>query len=87
MDWYVYILRCGDDSLYTGIATDVERRLEEHRSQGPKSARYVRGRLPLKLVYSMKLGTRSEAASEEWRIKQLSKPEKEQLVRRGLAPQ
>ncbi|MEX0324497.1 MAG: GIY-YIG nuclease family protein [Puniceicoccaceae bacterium] len=80
-DWYVYILRCGDGTLYTGITTDVERRLEEHQAQGSKSARYVRGRAPLKLVYARKRGTRSEAAREEWRIKQLSRADKERLIR------
>ena len=74
-------MRCSDDSLYTGIATDVERRFGEHQSQGPKAAKYVRGRAPLRLVYCRLLGTRSEAMSEEWRIKRLSKPDKEKLIR------
>jgi putative endonuclease len=81
MNWSVYILRCGDDSLYTGVATDVARRLGEHQSQGPKSAKYVRGRLPLKLVYTRVVGTRSDALKEEWRIKKLSRMKKEALFR------
>ena len=81
MDWSVYIIRCADDSLYTGVAIDVERRLEEHQSQGPRAAKYVRGRTPLQLVYSRVVGTRSEAMVEEYRIKQLGKLEKEQLIR------
>ena len=85
MNWSVYIVRCSDDSLYTGVATDVERRVEEHQSQGPKAAKYVRGRVPLELVYTRLLGTRSDAMSEEWRIKQLSKLEKENLIRRERA--
>ncbi|MEX0323784.1 MAG: GIY-YIG nuclease family protein [Puniceicoccaceae bacterium] len=83
MSWSVYIIRCADGSLYTGITTDVERRFEEHQSQGSKSAKYLRGRVPLKLVYSRVVGTRSEAAKEERRIKRLSKAEKEALVGSG----
>ena len=59
---------------------DVERRLEEHQSGGPKAAKYVGGRGPLVLVYTQVIGTRSEACKEEWRIKQLSKAEKEALL-------
>ena len=55
--WYLYILRCGDGSLYTGITTDVPRRLEAHR-QG-KGAKYTRGRAPLTLCYQEKCGTHS----------------------------
>lgn len=69
--WSVYIIRCGDGSLYTGIATDVDRRLAEHLSQGRKAAKYLRGRLPLELVYRREIGTRSEASKEELRIKRL----------------
>ncbi len=80
MKWRVYILRCADGTLYTGVAMDVERRLEEHQSGGPKAAKYVRGSGPLVLVYTQVIGTRSEACKEEWRIKQLSKAEKEALL-------
>lgn len=80
MAWSVYIIRCGDGTLYTGIATDVERRFAEHCSQGPKAAKYVRGRAPLELLYRREIGTRSAAASEEWRIKQLSRADKEALI-------
>jgi putative endonuclease len=80
MNWSVYILRCGDESLYTGVATDVTRRFGEHQSQGPKAAKYVRGRTPLELVYTREIGTRSEAQKEEWRIKQLSRAQKEALL-------
>ena len=76
--WYVYILRCGDGTLYTGITTDVERRLEAHR-QG-KGAKYTRGRGPLELAYQEKCGTHSEALKREYAIKQLSREEKEQLI-------
>ena len=80
MDWHVYMLRCADDSLYTGVTTDVARRLEEHRSGGSLSAKYVRGRMPLTLVYAQSCGTRSAAMKEEWRIKRLPKAGKEALV-------
>ena len=76
--WYLYILRCGDGTLYTGITTDVERRLEAHR-QG-KGAKYTRGRGPLELAYQDKCGTHSEALKREYAIKQLSRVEKEQLI-------
>ena len=80
MEWSIYMLRCGDDSLYTGVATDVARRLGEHQAQGPKAAKYLRGRAPLKLVYTREVGTRSEALKEEWRIKRLSREQKEALL-------
>lgn len=80
MSWHVYIIRCVDHSLYTGIATDVDRRFAEHQSQGPKCAKYLRGRGPLELVYVRMMGSRSKALSEEYRIKRLKKIEKEQLI-------
>ena len=80
MVWSLYMLRCGDGSLYTGIATDVARRLAEHQSQGSKAAKYLRGRAPLELVYTREIGTRSEALKEEWRIKRLSRAEKLALL-------
>ena len=81
--WSVYIIRCGDGSLYTGIATDVERRFGEHISQGPKSAKYLRGRLPLELVYRREIGNRSEASKEELRIKRMGVKGKIRLVEDG----
>lgn len=77
-DWYLYIIRCRDGSLYTGIATDVARRFAEHaRGLG---AKYVRGRGPLELVLSHPTGTRSEALRLEQRIKRLPKRVKEEIV-------
>ena len=78
--WSVYLIRAGDGSLYTGIATEVARRFSEHESQGPKCAKYLRGRLPLDLVYLCEIGNRSEATKEELRIKSLSRKEKLKLV-------
>ena len=76
--WYLYILRCGDGTLYTGITTDVERRLEAHR-QG-RGAKYTRGRGPLDLAYQEECGTHSEALKREYAVKQLTREEKENLI-------
>lgn len=76
--WYLYILRCGDGSLYTGITTDVPRRLEVHR-QG-KGAKYTRGRAPLTLCYQEECGTHSEALKRELAVKALTRTEKETLI-------
>lgn len=78
-EYSLYILRCADDSLYTGIAIDVDRRLTEHQ-QGKRGARYLRGRSPLELVYRKVVGDRSRASQIEYRIKKLSKIDKEDLV-------
>ncbi len=75
--WYLYILRCGDGSLYTGITTDVEKRLEAHRSG--KGAKYTRGRGPLALVYRESCGTHSDALKRELEIKKLTKAQKSAL--------
>ena len=76
--WWIYILRCGDGTLYTGITTDVEHRLSMHRSG--KGAKYTKGRGPLTLVYSKACGDHSQALKEEYRIKGLTRAEKEGLV-------
>lgn len=76
--WYLYILRCKDGSLYTGITTDVEKRLEQHRSG--KGAKYTRGRAPLELVYSEKCGDHSAALKREIQIKALSRIQKQLLI-------
>ncbi|MFW6083228.1 MAG: GIY-YIG nuclease family protein [Thermoplasmatota archaeon] len=76
--WFVYILRLSDDSLYTGITNDLEKRLEAHREGN--GSKYVRSRLPLELVYCETVENRSEATKREMEIKDLSKEEKEELV-------
>ena len=76
--WYLYILRCGDGTLYTGITNDVEKRLEVHRSG--KGAKYTRGRQPLELVYSEACGSHSDALKREIAVKKLSRQEKEALL-------
>lgn len=80
--WYVYVIRASDDSLYTGITTDVQRRFTEHLSPA-KGARFFRGRKPLEVVYSENHPDRSSALRREAEIKRLSRPEKLKLVKRG----
>lgn len=79
-EWYVYLIRCGDGTLYTGVATDVSRRLEEHRSGDGKGAKYLRGRGPLQLVLEKPVGARGVALSVESRIKKLRREQKEALI-------
>jgi putative endonuclease len=78
--WYVYIVKCADDSLYTGIAKDVDRRIEEHNHSNLLGARYTRGRRPVSLVYHETLDSRSQASKRENEIKRLSRKDKESLV-------
>jgi putative endonuclease len=80
--WFIYIIRCGDNTLYTGITTDIKRRIAEHRGKG--GAKYFRGRGPLKLVYKKKVGTRSEALKMEYMVKRMKKKEKEETIKKGL---
>lgn len=77
--WYIYIVRCSDDSLYTGITKDLEKRILEHNS-GPKGARYTRSRRPVTLVYYEQAGSRSAATSREALIKKLKTTHKRLLV-------
>lgn len=78
--WYVYLLRCSDNSLYTGITTDLERRLQEHNSCDKRGARYTRARRPVQLVYFEKQVDRSLACKRESALKKLSRLGKERLV-------
>jgi len=78
--WYVYLLRCADDSLYTGVTTEPERRLDEHNGDNRIGARYTRARRPVRLVYQEACTDRSTACRRESEIKKLSKRAKEQLV-------
>ncbi|MFB6236316.1 MAG: GIY-YIG nuclease family protein [Halopenitus sp.] len=75
---YVYVLRCADDTLYTGYTTDVERRVAEH--DAGEGAKYTRGRTPVELVHVEEFAEQSTAMSREYEIKQLSRREKERLV-------
>ena len=77
--WFVYILRCADNSLYIGITTDIKRRLIEHNTL-KTGAKYTRGRRPVTLVYSEQSSTKSLASIRECALKKLSKTQKEELV-------
>lgn len=77
--WSIYLIRCKDDSLYTGIATDVGRRLKEHES-GATGAKYLRGRGPLQLIFEQVVGDRSLASKIEHRIKKMPRDRKADLA-------
>ncbi len=82
-NWSLYIIRGGDDSLYTGISTDVSRRFDEHQNtdkKNNKGAKALRGKAPLCLVYQTVVGSRSEALKLEYKIKQLNKNLKKELI-------
>ena len=78
--WYIYIVECCDKTLYTGITTELERRLEEHNSSDEKAARYTRMRRPVKLVYHETAESRSEAIKRERAIKKMTKDSKIRLT-------
>jgi len=75
----LYIIRCADDTLYTGIAADVTRRFAEHQD-GPRGAKYLRGRGPLELVFTADVGDRARAQQLEYRVKRLSRSAKCALI-------
>ena len=79
-DWFVYIVRCADDSLYTGITKDVDRRVQEHNEGDKLAAKYTRARLPVVLVYQETCESRSVATKREIEIKQLSRTDKKILL-------
>lgn len=78
--WYVYIVRTRLDTLYTGIAIDVARRLEQHSGTGGQGSKYLRAKGPLEVVYKMKIGDRELASRVEHRIKRLTRREKDSIV-------
>src|SRR5438552_10639408 len=77
--WFVYIVRCADGSLYTGITKDVKRRCQQHNAG--TASRYTRSRLPVKLVHQEVQPNRSSALRREWAIKALTRPEKLEMIR------
>ena len=83
-NWCVYIIRCSDDSLYTGITTDVEGRFRQHLTG--RGARYFRGRSPVAVVYREDGHSRSSASRTEARIKKMRRQEKDSLIARGGDP-
>jgi putative endonuclease len=76
--WHLYILECGDGSLYTGVTTDIERRIREH--QEGTGARYTRTRGPVALVHAEECGSRSQALSRECAVKSLPRRKKNELI-------
>ena len=79
-DWYLYVVRCRDGTLYTGISTDIDRRLAEHKGEGDAGSKYLKGRAPLTLLFQKRLGSRSLALKVESRVKRLSREKKEQMI-------
>lgn len=78
-EWYLYIIRTRNGFLYTGVTTDVARRLAEH-SESKKGAKFLRSKGPLQLVYQQQMGSRAEAQRLEYQIKKLPKFKKEQFI-------
>ncbi len=80
--WYVYMLRCADGTLYTGVTTDLKRRVAEHNGEGAagKGAKYTKARRPVVLAYSETMLDRSAAQMREHALRQLSRAEKEKLT-------
>ena len=79
MEYFVYILKCSDDTLYTGITTDLKRRVKEHNNSD-KGAKYTKLRRPVELVYSENSENRSTASKREYAVKKLTRKEKLELI-------
>ena len=77
--WFLYVVRCNDDTLYTGVTTDVTRRVNEHNSS-PRGSKYTKARRPAELVYWIDFEDRSAAQKAEFKFKKLSKQEKETII-------
>ncbi|GAA6135994.1 GIY-YIG nuclease family protein [Oceaniserpentilla sp. 4NH20-0058] len=80
MSWFTYIVRCADDTLYTGVTTDLQRRLKEHNQCDEKGAKYTRTRRPVKLIHNETFENRSQACQREAAIKKLSRQKKLELL-------
>ena len=80
--WFLYVVKCSSDTLYTGISTDVQRRFAEHENKDGKNkgAKALRGKTPLNLVFQIVVGNRSDALKLEYKVKQLSRAQKEELI-------
>ena len=79
MIWFVYMLRCKDNSIYTGITNNLDNRIETHMSGN--GSKYLRGRLPVELIYKEDFSSRSSASKREIEVKKLNKKEKELLIK------
>ncbi len=82
--WCLYILKCGDGTLYTGITNDLARRVKQHNDGS--ASRYTRSRLPVKLVYQESCRGRSQALKKEFAVKSLSRKEKEEYIKKKILP-
>jgi len=80
MNWYVYLLECADKTYYTGITTDLKRRLHEHNNDDKKAAKYTRSRRPLNIVYFELCQSRSDASVREYEIRKLNRKKKKELA-------
>jgi putative endonuclease len=81
--WFLYVLRCSDGTYYTGITTDVSRRLNEHNT-GSRGAKYTKARRPVVMVYHKAYGSRSEALKVEYAFKRLTRKQKEEVIKKTL---
>lgn len=82
--WFVYILTCADNTFYTGVTKDLQRREQEHNTDNKKGAKYTRIRRPVHMIYSSQWKNKSDAMKEEWRIKKLSRDMKKKLIQTTL---
>ena len=85
--YYVYILRCDDNSLYTGITNDIKKRMREHFGHSDKKAKYTKSHKPSSIAALWKCGNKSDALKIEYRLKELTKKEKENLIENNIAPE
>ena len=81
--WFVYIVECADGTLYTGITTDIDRRLLEH-NYGSRSAKYTRSRRPVKLIWHIEVENRSQASKKEARIKKMTRANKLEMITKKI---
>lgn len=78
--WHLYVLRCADGRLYTGVSTDPQRRFGEHSAGGSRAAKSLRGKGPFELEFTLEIGTRGDALRAEYRFKQLARRDKELFI-------
>lgn len=82
--WWLYLVRMANGALYCGVTTDVNRRFAEHCESGIKTAKALRGKGPLELVYTYQAEDKQQAMQQEWRVKKLNKKQKEALIKGQL---
>ena len=79
MEWFLYVLKCGDGTLYTGVTTNMQRRLKEHNTSS-RGAKYTKTRRPVAIVYCVSYKDRSAAQKAEYKFKQLTRKQKEKII-------